>query len=78
MKAVKEKIFSDFNYLKLDISDEKLRRGVNIAFSILSDAQELISMGCIEKANETINNAKLFLMGKFKEEDPFYAEIIKE
>ena len=42
-----EKLFSDFNYLKLDDSSrEKLERSVNIAFGMLSNVSEYLCMGC--------------------------------
>ena len=47
------------------------------AISILSDAQELLSMGYYAEANNTINKAKKVLMGKFKEiEDGFMIEVL--
>jgi len=38
------------------------------AFSTLSDAQELISMGNTERANETINHAKRHLSQVFEQD----------
>jgi hypothetical protein len=48
------------------------------AFSILSDAQELIHMGMYAEANEKINDAKRALLGKYIElENGFMIQIIK-
>jgi len=48
------------------------------AFSILSDAQELLSMGNYSYANAKINSAKRVLQGKYKEiEDGFMIEVFK-
>lgn len=48
------------------------------AFSILSDAQELIHMGMYAEANEKINDAKRVLLGKYVElENGFMIQILK-
>lgn len=39
---------------------------VSWAFSILSDAQELIDMGLYKEANEKINSSKRVLMGRYE------------
>ena len=39
------------------------------AFSMLSDAQELIAMGDLKEANETINRAKRVLQGEYEQLD---------
>jgi len=47
------------------------------AFSILSDAQELLSMKFFNEANEKINNAKKVLRGQYKEiENGFAIRVI--
>ena len=44
--------------------------------SILSDAQELLSIGDYAEADSTINKAKRVLMGKYKEiENGFMIEV---
>lgn len=46
--------------------------------SALSDAQEQINLGLPKDAQETINNAKRILMGKYKEvDDGFSIKILK-
>jgi hypothetical protein len=51
----------------VDFSERRgTKRQVAWAFSILSDAQELINMGLYKEATEKINSAKRVLMGRFE------------
>ena len=55
-----------------------IEKNIDWAFSILSDAQELISMGFQDEANAKINDAKRVLLGKYEElDDGFCIRIIR-
>lgn len=54
----------------IEMTNKEIYIEVFKAFSMMSDAQELMSMGLIKEANDTLNGAKRDHLHKIAEADP--------